>query len=96
MAPVAWLAALALFGSGCADTLSSMTQHFFYGYVVSVDDSELCLTDARVEDESARRCFAADGQDYTDLEAGTLVKVQYERAEDGHGGGTAVSVKIVD
>lgn len=92
----ALLAAAALSVTACGDAVSSMTQHWFYGYVVSVDAEELCLDDARTEDLEAERCFdLSEAAGAEDLSEGDLVKVQYEREDAGHGGGRAVEVRIV-
>ena len=89
----ALLAAAALSLTACGDAVSSMTQHWFYGYVVSVDGQELCLDDARTEDLEAERCFdASEATGMEDVAERDLVKVRYER-EDG--GGRAVEVQMV-
>lgn len=90
------LAAAALLASACGDAIPSMTQQWFYGFVTSVSAQELCLSDARTEDKEAERCFEVGEADLTDVAEQDLVKVQYERPEDGgHGGGTAVAVQMV-
>lgn len=93
----ALLAAAVLFAAGCGDAISSMTEHWFYGYVTAVGAGELCLSDARTEDRDAERCFRlADPQLASDVGDGDLVKVRYERGEQqDHGGGAAVSVRMV-
>lgn len=93
---IAALLSAALLAAGCGDTISSMTQHWFYGYVTSVEGGELCLSDARTEDAGAERCFEAGDADVSAVAETDLVKVRYERADGGgHGGGTAVEVHMV-
>lgn len=93
---IAALLSAALLAAGCGDTISSMTQHWFYGFVTSVEDGELCLSDARTEDKRAERCFEAGEADLSEVAETDLVKVRYEREEgSGHGGGTAVAVQMV-
>jgi len=95
------IAAAALLGSGCG-AVSSMTQHWFYGTVTSVDAGELCLSNGRSEEPDAERCFASSGVRH-DAAEGDLVRVQYERQDDGqgngqgdgHDGGRLVQVKVV-
>lgn len=96
----ALLSAAMLLATGCGDAISSMTQHWFYGYVTSLADGELCVSDARTEDTAAERCFHTGEADLPDVAEGDLVKVQYERddsgaEDDGHGGGTAIAVQMV-
>ncbi|HWH33600.1 MAG TPA: hypothetical protein VNU01_13095 [Egibacteraceae bacterium] len=92
----ALLAAAALSLTACGDAVSSMTEHWFYGYVVSVDAAELCLDDARTEDLQAQRCFdATEAGGVEELAEGDLVKVRYEREDGGHGGGRAVEARMV-
>lgn len=93
---IATLAAAALLAAGCGDQLASTTQHFFYGYVVSVDEHALCLSDARTEDLEAERCFEIGEADVSGVAQRDLVKVRYERGDEGgHGSGTAVTVQMV-
>jgi hypothetical protein len=75
------LAFAALAASGCADTLSSMTEHWFYGYVVGVADGEVCLDNARVEDLEAQRCFPIGDADLSGVQEQDLVKVRFEPEE---------------
>lgn len=93
---IAALLSAALLAAGCGDTISSMTQHWFYGYVTSAEGGELCLSDARTEDDEAERCFHAGDADIAGVAQSDLVKVRYEREDGGgHGGGTAVEVQMV-
>ena len=91
------IAAAALLGSGCG-AVSSMTQHWFYGTVTGVGSGTLCLSNGRSEEPDAQRCFTTAGVD-VDVAEGDLVRVQYERPDngqgEGHDGGRLVQVKVV-
>lgn len=87
------IAAAALLGSGCA-TVSSMTQHWFYGTVTRTGSDTLCLSNGRSEEPDAQRCFDTAGVQ-VDAAEGDLVRVQYERDGEGHDGGRLVQLKVV-
>lgn len=87
---------VALLLAGCGDVLSSMTEHWFYGYVAAVEADEICLEDARRESPQAQRCFTLGGVDAAEVGEGDLVKVHYEPGEEHdpatHPGGRALEI----
>jgi hypothetical protein len=77
------LALAAVSTAGCADAIATFAPRVFYGYVTSVDDTELCVGDARQGEPDRTRCFGLNGADVThDVEEGSLVRVAYDRQDD--------------
>lgn len=75
---------LALAATACMDALEAVAPRAFYGRLVRVDDSELCLADPRDEDPERERCFLlGDAELPSGTEEGDILAVRYELGEDG-------------